>query len=393
MLMVLLVTLLLRLSLADPLDGLGFRSPLSGLDNYIIQIAPDITIGHFLSVYPSLAYSVRGQVNIGSFQAIYGQFERRLARYLAYSTLVVDITRDIDVNIFDVQFPAPRHLARLSQPHSLGQPPFDYVYDHSAGEGVDVYIFDTGIGEDMEEFGDRVMDGRDFTGEGHGDHNGHGTCVAGVIGSKSFGVAKLANLVEVKVVSSDGKGKLSWVLSGIDWTIRSQSRTGRPSVINMSLGTPKNTMFNKAVQQAVEMDVPVIAAAGNSDTSACRISPASADTALTIGAFDDRTDTVASFSNWGQCVDAFAPGVNVMSVRLREEHESQPWVLYSGTSVAAPVGAGLVAYYMGMGDTGSKSIQRVKDLRVQGQLSRTTLVFKPLTENYILYNEAGEPLW
>lgn len=360
-------------------------------DEFVIQVSPEISIGHFLHVYPSLAYRMKGNIHIGNFQAIYGPFDRRLTRYLSFSSLVVDVSRDITARIYDVQSYAPRHLARLSQASPLdAEGPHDYVYDPSGGLGVDVYVLDTGIARsDQEEFGNRVSFGGDFTGDGNGDNNGHGTCVAGIVGSNTYGVAKRANLIDVKVMNDNGKGKLSWLLAGMEFVLQNRERSNRPSVVNMSLGTPKNTMLNKAVQQLLGMNVPVIAAAGNSDSPACRVSPASAEGALVIGAFDDRTDTVASFSNWGQCVDVFAPGVNILSVA----HNGDTPVLYSGTSVAAPIAAGLVAYFMSMGDSGIQSVQRAKDFRLEGKLSGSTFIFKPLTENYILYNDAGEPLW
>lgn len=357
---------------------------------------------------------------------------------------VVDISRDITVQVFAVQSDAPRHLSRLSQKEKL-KPwgPYDYVYDPSGGDGVDVYVFDTGIEKEHPQFEGRVVQGPDLTGEGAGDQNGHGTCVAGVIGSQSFGVAKRTNLIDVKVLNHQGRGRLSWVLSAMEYVLTTKEQRKKPAVINMSLGAPKNNMLNKVVGQVVAQGVPVVVAAGNSDSSACRVSPASAEGALVIGAFDDRSDSIASFSNWGQCVDAYAPGVNIQSVgrlsstiddrsnieqanrrtvssggstigKLRSSshgrsdvkvalneqninsqhhYEAADEVTYSGTSVAAPIGAGLIAYFMGMGDSGSSAIQRVKDLSVKNVLSKSTLIFKPWTDNSILYNDGGEPLW
>jgi subtilase-type proteinase RRT12 len=234
--------------------------------------------------------------------------------------------------------------------------PYDYVYDSSAGKDVDIYIFDTGIDTSQKDFGGRAIPGVDYTGEGSGDNNGHGTCVAGVAGSQTYGVAKKANLIEVKTMDRTGRGKLSWVLSGLQFVLDNKNRRKHPAVVNMSLGSARSTVFNRAVEHLVSLGIPVIAAAGNSDASACRVSPASASGVFVLGAFDDRTDSVASFSNWGQCVDVFAPGVNVQSVSIRKDDIP---VLYSGTSVSAPIGAGIVAYFMGMGDTGTGAVQRV----------------------------------
>ncbi|ANB11058.1 Rrt12p [Sugiyamaella lignohabitans] len=126
----------------------------------------------------------------------------------------------------------------------------------------------------------------------------------------------------------------------------------------MSLGTPKNNILNRAVQQLVDMGVPVVVAAGNSDSNACRFSPSSAQGAFVVGALDDRLDTAATFTNWGECVDAFASGVNVESISI---FNNSP-VKYSGTSVSSPIAAGLIAYFMGMGDSGEVATQRVSKL-------------------------------
>lgn len=165
-------------------------------------------------------------------------------------------------------------------------------------------------------------------------------------------------MIDIKVVRADGKGRLSWVLRGIDYVIRVKRLTNRPAVINMSFATMRNTVFNRAIQNLINSDIPVVASAGNQNVSACRYSPASVPDVLVIGSFDDRTDSLASFSNWGQCVDAFAPGVNVDSL----DAYNNKVVTFSGTSVSAAIGSGLVAYFMGMGDPGSQAVDRVSEL-------------------------------
>lgn len=255
-----------------------------------------------------------------------------------------------------VQSPAPRHLARISQAEKLkAKGPHDYVYDPSGGNGVDVYVFDTGINRHHKSLGNRASFGIDFTGEGPGDANGHGTFIAGLIGSTTHGVAKKANLVDIKVVKADGRGRLSWVLRGIDYVIRAKRMTNRPAVINMSFATIRNNVFNRAIQNIINMDIPVVASAGNQNVSACKYSPASVPDVLVIGSFDDRTESLAPFTNWGLCVDAFAPGVNVDSL----DAHTDGTVTFSGTSVSSAIGSGLVAYFMGMGDTGALSVERV----------------------------------
>lgn len=162
-------------------------------------------------------------------------------------------------------------------------------------------------------------------------------------------------MIDVKVVRSDGKGRLSWVLRGIDYVIKAKRMTNRPAVINMSFATLRNNILNRAIQNVINMDIAVVASAGNQNVNACRYSPASVPNVLVLGSFDDRTDTVAPFSNWGQCVDGFAPGVNVDSLDSR----SNGLVSFSGTSVSSALGSGLVAYFMSMGDPGSQAVDRV----------------------------------
>lgn len=314
-----------------------------------------------------------------------------MCRLLTLLTQIKDWTFDIEVKINDVQVNAPRHLARLSNLEPISPyGPQDYIHDPSDGSGVDIYILDTGVRHEHLDFENRGKPGRDFTGEGQGDRNGHGTHVAGLAASKTYGVAKKANIIDVKVTGEDGMGTLSAVLAGIEWAASEITRNGRPSVINMSLGARKNSVFNSAVEAAVQAGIPVIVAAGNTNTPACLDSPASANGVLTVGAFDDKTDTIASFSNWGQCVDIFAPGVEIISL---SNQNNRGTVAQSGTSMAAPIAAGLVAYYLGMGDTTAKALTRVRDWANMNRMSRRGMMFKPFTPNKIAFNLAGEPLW
>jgi subtilase-type proteinase RRT12 len=138
----------------------------------------------------------------------------------------------------------------------------------------------------------------------------------------------------------------------------------------MSFATLRNNIFNRALQNVISMDIPVVAAAGNQNTTACLYSPASAEDVLVVGSFDDREDTLAEFINWGRCVDAFAPGVDVDSLDAHaaiprrggantRNGRLAPAVSFSGTSVSSAIGSGLVAYFMGMGDSGLQAVDRV----------------------------------
>lgn len=157
---------------------------------------------------------------------------------------------------------APRHLARISRHYQL---PFDvgdkdrykswfnYYYEHDyQGQDVNAYIMDTGIFADHPEFEDRVIQGIDLTKEGFGDQNGHGTHVAGLVGSKTYGAAKRVNLVEVKVLGKDGSGEASNVLSGLEFIVEHCTKVSRPQgkkcVANLSLGSFRSPIINMAVE-------------------------------------------------------------------------------------------------------------------------------------------------
>lgn len=147
--------------------------------------------------------------------------------------------------------------------------------------------------------------------------------------------------------------------------LSAQKQSNRPALINMSFVSVRNNVFNRAIRSVLAMNIPVITGAGNQDTSACRMSPASVPGVFVVGAFDDRTETIAPFSNWGQCVDVFAPGVNVDSL----DKSSNGYVRFSGTSVSSGIGAGLIAYYMGMGLDGKQATNKVLNGRVEGKLT------------------------
>lgn len=246
------------------------------------------------------------------------------------------------------QYNAPRHLARLSSLEGLAgeEPPFTYTYGPT-GSNVNAYIIDTGIELSNPNFQGRAVRGANFVaGESDGDLNGHGTHVAGIVGSQTYGVAKEVTLVEVKVLNSAGSGTLQNILAGIEFAANDRASRGTQGVANLSLGAVYSGILNDAVNAAYETGLVVVVAAGNSNSRASLFSPSSAAQAITVGALDDLNDSIASFSNYGDAVDIFASGVQVESL------SNLPGVavaVHSGTSMASPVVAGFVATLLSKG--------------------------------------------
>lgn len=218
-----------------------------------------------------------------------------------------------------------------------------FAVDARWGGGVTVYIVDTGINLGHAEFAGRLLSGHDVVNIGGNadDCNGHGTHVAGTVAGATHGVARAARLVPVRVLDCLGGGTTAGVISGIDWVIE-HHQAGVPAVLNMSLGGTHSPSLNAAVDRAVADGITVVVAAGNENSDACRRSPASATSAITVGSTTNN-DQRSSFSNFGSCLDLFAPGSSITSAWIGG---SQATNTISGTSMAAPHVAGVVAAYL-----------------------------------------------
>jgi subtilisin family serine protease len=268
---------------------------------------------------------------------------------LAKNPNVKLIEADGAVRASDTQSSAPWGLDRLDQralPLSG-----DFVYDRTAS-GVKTYIVDTGVLATHTDFGGRVSGGYTAIADGRGttDCNGHGTHVAGTVAGSVYGVAKAASIVPVRVLDCAGSGSWSGVIAGLDW-IGGQHVAGTAAVANMSLGGGANSSVDTAVNNLIKKGVTVVVAAGNDNRDACTFSPARVAAAITVAA-TDRTDTRASFSNFGKCVDVFAPGVGITSAWHTSTTST---ATISGTSMAAPHVAGLVAANLALTPTVSPS--------------------------------------
>ncbi len=220
--------------------------------------------------------------------------------------------------------------------------PLSGSYDdaNNTGSNVPVYVVDTGIFAAHSDFGSRVTAG--FTsisdGRGSNDCNGHGTHVAGTIGGNTFGVAKTVTLIPVRVLDCAGSGTYSGVIAGLEW-IAINHPSGVPAVINMSLGGPGSSSLDLAVNNLINRKISVVVAAGNSNADACSFSPARVASAITVGATQSN-DARANYSNYGSCLDLFAPGSAITSAWVGSSSAANT---ISGTSMASPHVAGIAA--------------------------------------------------
>ena len=217
--------------------------------------------------------------------------------------------------------------------------PLDQTYNYNqTGQGVKVYIIDTGIHYTHDEFGGRAVFGFDASQKGDGsDHDGHGTHVAGTVGGSTYGVAKDVTLVSVRVLGPGGAARN--IIAGVDWVTANHVK---PAVANMSVGGAASNALDAAVRGSIESGVTYVVSAGNMDDDACKYSPGRVREALTLGATRNNDERWGS-SNFGECVDLFAPGVSITSAINTSNTAT---AVYSGTSMSAPHTAGVAALYL-----------------------------------------------
>ncbi|GAA1476195.1 S8 family peptidase [Nocardioides aestuarii] len=309
------------------------------------------------------------------------QMSDRAVEELRADPDVAYIEADQRVSIDATQSPATWGLDRIDQRNR----PLSNSYTYNrTGSGVKAYVIDTGVLASHSQFGGRVVAGATAINDGRGasDCNGHGTHVAGTIGGSTHGVAKSVTIVPVRVLDCNGSGSTSGVIAGVDW-VTSNHSAGQPAVANMSLGGGVSTTLDNAVARSISDGVTYAVAAGNESTNACNGSPARVSSALTVGSTTS-SDARSSFSNYGSCVDLFAPGSSITSAWYTSNSATNT---ISGTSMATPHVAGVAALYLQ--GSPSASPATVSNAIITG--STTGVVSNPGTgsPNRLLYSLIG----
>jgi len=364
-------------------------------DHYIVVFKKDISFSSFDQHFTDLhgliynANSFGGDLRANRVRHVYdyegakgysGRFTPEVISMIRTSSGVDFVEQDSVVHASDVQRDAPWGLARVSHRKPLSFGTYShYLYDQRGGSNVTAYIIDTGVNIDHEDFGGRAVWGATIPdNDSDEDGNGHGSHCAGTVAGTKYGVAKKAKIVAVKVLRSNGSGSMSDVIKGVEWAAKAavadmkeavkNKRTHKGSVANMSLGGGYSRALNLAVNAAVRAGLHFAVAAGNDDQDACDYSPASAEEVVTVGA-STVNDERAWFSNWGDCVDVFAPGKDVNSIWRGSKHATNT---ISGTSMASPHVAGVLSYLLSLEEgpvEPSKLKQKLVSLSTKDALS------------------------
>ena len=306
-------------------------------------------------VAQSLARSYNGNLRHVYQRALNGfavQMSEKDVRALARHPDVDFVEADQTMSIKAVQSPVTWGLDRIDQRNLPLDNSYTFNFD---GSGVEAYVVDTGIRASHVDFSGRVNLAFTSINDGNGanDCNGHGTHVAGTVGSNTYGVAKNVDLFAVRVLGCNGSGSNAGVIAGVDFVA---NNANMPAVANMSLGGGASTALDNAVNNASSQGVLFVVAAGNSNVNACTQSPARAASAYTVGATDS-SDRRASFSNFGSCLEIFAPGVNITAPWSTSNTATNT---ISGTSMASPHVAGVAALLLD--ETPSLSPNQLADL-------------------------------
>lgn len=272
---------------------------------------------------------------VGGFAAT---LDAAKVRALRADPAVAWVEEDSPVTPAFEQTPAPWNLDRID----AAAPALDSRYaPGGTGSGVDAYVIDTGVRADHVEFAGRVQPGYSSVADAVGteDCHGHGTGVASVLAGEQLGAAKQASIIPVRVLDCSSNGTVSSLIDGLDWVADQARTSARPAIANLSVETAPSASFDAAVRSLIDAGVTTTVAAGNGNGDACSITPARLDAAITVGN-SDRSDDRQRTSNFGPCVDLYAPGTQVQTAGISSPTAQ---VLNTGASFASPLVAGAAA--------------------------------------------------
>jgi subtilisin family serine protease len=321
---------------AEP-DGPSLAAMAGGAkipDQYIVVFADDVTDVPGLT--QRLAAQHGGAVRYTYTSALKGfaaSMSAQAAAALANNPNVAYVEQDQVMTADATQTGATWGIDRVDQRNLPLSGTYTYTTTAST---VYAYIIDTGIYTSHSQFGGRATNVYDALGGNGQDCHGHGTHVAGTVGASTYGIAKAVRLRGVRVLNCSGSGSTSGIIAAVDWV---RANRTNPAVANMSLGGGYSSSLNTAVTNLVNSGVFVAVAAGNSSANACNYSPASASGTVTVAA-STSSDARASYSNYGGCVDLYAPGSSITSTWLNGGTNT-----INGTSMASPHVAGVAALY------------------------------------------------
>ncbi len=291
------------------------------------------------------------------------QNQEQFLQNIRNNPMVASVEKDAVIRLnnlaVNTQSPVVWGLDRVDQEALPLNNNYQYIYD---GSGVNAYVLDTGVRSTHSEFIGRIKPGFSAIADGRGttDCAGHGSHVSGIIGGRTYGVAKNVMITPVRVMDCNGGGSLSQLLAGIDWIVKNGKL---PAVVNMSIGSNASDALDQAVANAVKAGFVFVTSAGNVAGDSCLQSPARSFEVINVGSSDNK-DGKSYFSNYGECVDLFAPGSDIRSAWFNSDTEVHD---LSGTSMSAPYVSGVVALYLQMNPKAT-----------------------PLQVRYALYNSANQ---
>ena len=330
-------------------------------DEYLILLYPNTTFDDHNELFDALD-GIR-KCSIGeTFKAIHATLSNKQLRWVSSHKNVDVVEHNLIVTTASLDNLKCSH--HQSSPISWGQKRItsssprdtlaDYTHNKDWGTNVDAYIIDTGVRCSHQEFGNRCIWGFNSIGGDDTDHNGHGTHCAGTVAGGMYGIAKNTTVIAVKVLADNGVGSIASVIAGIEWTVSSSKSRSKPSLANLSLGVKSRSwILSKAVDEAVKEGISFSIAAGNQQVDACLYSPALSESGVTVGSTDLNSDNKkfpfdmrSPSSNFGNCVDIFAPGTGTVSAYASS---NTAYATLSGTSMAAAHVAGAMAVLLTAG--------------------------------------------